>query len=284
MERAITLIEGIDVGDVPPTPNATDIDSPYLDGIREQLVNRASEHGLFPVSYKQEQKGKLIQNILPIKKTETQQISTSSGVELGLHTELAFHPYRPSAVFLLCLRGDSTAVTTYAHVDDIVKHIQPVSLVALTRLWYITTLDDSFRTGGEEDMELYCPILRGMNVGSTGANPLYEITFDEVLMRGTNEQAEQAINELKAAIKLCVKEIVLKTGDLLILNNKTTIHGRRPFQARYDGTDRWVQRMLAVYTLPPVNQIEGHVITTPFAKKKDLREALVNTYAYYNYK
>ena len=281
MDRAITLIEGIDVGDTPRTPNTTDIDSPYLDGIREQLISRASEHGLFPVSYKQEQKGKLIQNILPIKKTETQQISTSSGVELGLHTELAFHPYRPSAVFLLCLRGDSTAVTTYAYVDDIVKHIQPVSLVALTRLWYITTLDDSFRTGGEEDMELYCSILREMSDGITRVDPLYEITFDEVLMRGTNEQAEEAIDELKAAIKLCVKEIVLKTGDLLIINNKTTIHGRRPFQARYDGTDRWVRRMLAVYTLPPIGQLEGHVITTPFAKKKNLHEVLKSKYAYF---
>jgi len=280
MDRTITLIEGIDVGDVPQTPNTTDIDSSYLDGIREQLMSYASEHGLFPVSYKQEQKGKLIQNILPIKKTETQQISTSSGVELGLHTELAFHPYRPSAVFLLCLRGDSTAVTTYAYVDDIVKHIQPISLAILTRLWYVTTLDDSFRTGGEEDMELYCSILREINDGVTGSNSLYEITFDEVLMRGTNKQADEAINELKAAIKLCVKEIVLKTGDLLILNNKTTIHGRRPFQARYDGTDRWVQRMLAVYTLPPVNQLDGHVITTPFAKKKDLHEVFKNKYAY----
>ena len=280
MDRAIKLIQGIDVGNVPPTPDTTSFDTPHLEGIREQLIARASEHGLTPISYLQEQQGKLIQNILPIKKTETQQISTSSNVELGLHTELAFHPYRPSAVFLLCLRGDNTAVTTYAYIDDIAKHMKTESLSTLTRLWYITTLDDSFRTGGEEDMELYCSILREVNDGVARNSPLYEINFDEVLMRGINEQAIDAIGELKDTIRLCVRHIVLKAGDLLMLNNKTTIHGRRPFEARYDGTDRWVQRMLAVYTRPPANQLDGHVVITPFAKKKDLREMLKNTYIY----
>ena len=66
------------------------------------------------------------------------------------------------------------------------------------------------------------------------------------------------------AIEKCTKEIVLKTGDLLVINNSTVIHGRKPFDARYDGTDRWVQRMLVVRTYPPTDHISGHIITTKF--------------------
>jgi alpha-ketoglutarate-dependent taurine dioxygenase len=56
----------------------------------------------------------------------------------------------------------------------------------------------------------------------------------------------------------------LETGDLLVIDNNKTIHGRKPFQARYDGTDRWVQRILVRKELPPSDQINGHIITTEF--------------------
>jgi L-asparagine oxygenase len=60
----------------------------------------------------------------------------------------------------------------------------------------------------------------------------------------------------------CVQEITLQTGDLLVIDNNKTIHGRKQFQARYDGTDRWVQRVLVRKELPPSDQITGHIIHT----------------------
>ena len=74
-----------------------------------------------------------------------------------------------------------------------------------------------------------------------------------------------ALEELELAIQKCIKEIVLKTGDLLVIDNRKTIHGRKPFQARYDGTDRWVQRVLVRKELPPIDQRDGRIITTTFS-------------------
>jgi L-asparagine oxygenase len=90
------------------------------------------------------------------------------------------------------------------------------------------------------------------------------ITYDNFFMRGINIYADLALAELNYAIQKCTKEIVLKTGDLLVIDNSTVIHGRKPFQARYDGTDRWVQRMLVRKNLPPKDQIDGNVIITKF--------------------
>ena len=129
----IILFKNLDIGFVPNTPA-----TPFPNSIKQTSSDKSSLVFLkyaqkfgHPVSYVQEQKGQLVQNIVPVHKTETQQISTSSKVELALHTETAFHPYKPDYVLLLCLRGDPNAVTTYANVEDIFKKLD---------LWVIATL------------------------------------------------------------------------------------------------------------------------------------------------
>ena len=84
---------------------------------------------------------------------------------------------------------------------------------------------------------------------------------------GTEEsrlQAELALLEMREAVNSSTNEVFLKTGDLLVINNDCTVHGRKPFQPRYDGTDRWVQRMLVVREMPPPEQVNGHMIITEF--------------------
>ncbi|WP_244204015.1 TauD/TfdA family dioxygenase, partial [Streptomyces tricolor] len=36
--------------------------------------------------------------------------------------------------------------------------------------------------------------------------------------------------------------VTLAPGDILVLDNDLVVHGRVPFTARYDGTDRWLKR------------------------------------------
>ena len=258
-DKGIFLHGGVGIGSVPKTPA-----TPFPSSVNEQsskesartLLHYAHQLG-YPIAYAQEQNGQLIQNILPVHKTEAQQISTSSKVELALHTETAFHPYKPDYILLLCLRGDDKAATTYANVNDIVEMLSPEVIKALKQPWYKTAVDDSFRTHGEPQKEFILPILSEVNNQLT-------ITYDNFFMRGINDIANLALAEMNAAIMKCTKEIVLKTGDLLVIDNSMVIHGRKPFQARYDGTDRWVQRMLVRKQMPPDDQIDGNVIVTKF--------------------
>jgi L-asparagine oxygenase len=254
MNRQTTLIRGVDIGDVPPTPMGEFEESPFFAKTRKVFISQAKTYG-FPISFSQEQKGSLIQNIYPKKKMEEMQISSSSKVELGLHTETAFHRFRPTAVLLLCLRGDSNAATTYAHSDDICAKLKPATLATLTRMWFTTSLDDSFRMNGEEDVKITCSILNETPRETYPSPRLFDICYDEALMTGTNGQAVDALGELREAIKSSIQTITLEAGDLLVLNNRTTIHGRLPFEPRYDGTDRWLQRMLVTDTMPPDNYI-----------------------------
>lgn len=251
---SITLYESVEIGVVPPTPAQPYFQSSLLFYAQQTLLQYAGKFG-YPISYIQEQQGSLIQNIVPVHKTETQQISTSSKVELGLHTETAFHPYKPDYVMLLCLRGDHKAITTYANLSDILKQLDLHTRRVLKQKWFTTGIDISFRTNNEPDQEIPISIVDELD-------GMLTLTYDELLIKGTNDLAKEALEKVSKAIKNCTQEITLKTGDLLVIDNRKMIHGRKPFQPRYDGTDRWVQRMLVRKQMPPADQLNGRIVLT----------------------
>lgn len=262
----VTIYRNMAIGDVPPTPAHPMIDESITPESRKSLLDMGRILGT-PVSYAQEQNGRLIQNIVPVHKTEYQQISTSSKVELQMHTESSFHPYRPSHVLLLCLRGDESAFTTYADDFDIIEKLSDEAINVLKMPWFTTQVDDSFRTNGEPNMKMTTSILRENTVSVYSS---WMMTYDSAFMEasGVDEksqvEAERALEEMRMAVDASTKQVALKTGELMVIDNRTTVHGRKPFQPRYDGTDRWVQRMVVIGTLPPPDHISDHVITTKF--------------------
>jgi len=261
----ITIYRNQRIGEIPATPSISIVD----ESVTPESIKVLKEYGSIlghPVSYAQEQNGRLIHNLLPVYKTEYQQISTSSKVELEMHTESSFHPYRPSYVLLLCLRGDEAAATTYADDFDIVPRLSQEAISVLQKEWFTTQIDQSFRLDGQPDIDVRTAILEKINQDSD-----YKITYDSWFMKAVGDgsddsrlQAERALQEMRDAVNSSTKEVVLKTGDLLVINNDCTIHGRKPFQPRYDGTDRWVQRMLVIRDMPPAEHVDGHMITTKF--------------------
>jgi hypothetical protein len=60
--------------------------------------------------------------------------------------------------------------------------------------------------------------------------------------------------------------VALRTGDLLVVDNSVSVHGRSSFPARFDGTDRWLQRTFVVSDLAAsATERQGRVITTRFS-------------------
>jgi hypothetical protein len=91
------------------------------------------------------------------------------------------------------------------------------------------------------------------------------LTFDADLMIGADREAEDALGQLRALVEQRHTGVVLSAGDLLVVDNHVAVHGRSPFRARFDGTDRWLQRAFVVTDLAPsVADRTGRVITTRF--------------------
>lgn len=230
------LFRNLDIGDIPPTPNSL-LDIPETPKAESLILEHARKIG-HPVGYLQEQNGLIVQNIFPIKKTAEQQISSSSKTTLELHTETAFHPHLPDYLLLLCLRGDENAGTTYANLSDILKDVHIGVVNILKKDLFETSVDESFRTNGEENSTVRMPVI------SYDLNRKYIMKYDRAVMNGITTEAQMALNVFNKAVEKNKQTIFLKTGDLMIIDNSITVHGRTSFNAKYDGTDRWLKRVV----------------------------------------
>ena len=61
-------------------------------------------------------------------------------------------------------------------------------------------------------------------------------------------------------------EVYLRPGDLLALDNRHWLHGRTPFEAVYDGRDRWLQRL---YFSEELDRLEA-IVDVGVAVRADL--------------
>ena len=74
-----------------------------------------------------------------------------------------------------------------------------------------------------------------------------KLLFDQDLMFGVNEDAD---NLKKKIIDIYYKdrnEHNLQTGEIILIDNMRAVHGRSPFYPKYNGDDRFLIRCFAVY-------------------------------------
>lgn len=252
------VLRHVPTGDVPATPPSPT--SPTGKDLRSELSLLAVARMLGePIGYAPEHGGSIVQNLVPTPDAVGRQTSTSSGVDLAFHTETAFHPHLPRYLLLLCLRGDPAASTTLASVEDLLPGLSPEAVDALRRPIFRTAADESF--GGSPDAPVgpARPVL-----GGTDALPT--LCWDEELTSSEDPAGAAALEQLAAAAATRHRSLVLEAGDLLVVDNRRCVHGRSPFQARFDGTDRWLQRTFVVPSLAPsALERTGRVVTTSFA-------------------
>jgi L-asparagine oxygenase len=250
------LVHGLDIGDPGPTPAEMHPANAWARSATS-LLDAATRLG-DPVGYAQEHGGQVVQNIYPLAESVGQQISTSSDVSLAFHTETAFHPHKSHFLLLLCLRADPGAATTLCSVDAVVPQLANDVVSTLGEARFRTGVDLSFGRG-DGWMTAPAPVL---GIGDDGARTL---TYDGELTVGTDDDARDALAAVADAIASTSTSVVLDAGDLLVIDNRRAVHGRSTFRARFDGTDRWLQRTFVVDDLATIADRRGSVITTRFS-------------------
>jgi L-asparagine oxygenase len=251
------LLRNLAIGEVPATPPEPTAVTTKSNASEMLLVAVASLLGE-PVGYEPEHGGDMVQNLVPVRASSGRQTSTSSRIALMFHTEAAFHPHRPKYLLLLCLRGDSNAKTTVASIHDALPHLGAQVIDTLFQPRFRCAIDESYLHGRRNSLGAPTAVLSGDR-----SNPT--MVFDEDLMVGTDVEAESALHELGAELAANHRAVALGGGDLVILDNDVVVHGRSPFEARYDGTDRWVQRIMVVSDLAAsAGERVGRMITTVF--------------------
>jgi hypothetical protein len=253
------LLRGLPVGELPPTPPEPMAPVDKSDATELRLLAMASVLGE-PVGYLPEHGGDVVQNIVPVQRSATAQTSTSSKVDLMFHTEAAFHPYRPRYLLLFCLRGDPQAETTVASIHAALPFLDPDVVDVLFEPRFRCAVDESYLHGRQNVLGPPIAVL-------SGPRDQPAMVFDEDLMIGVDEVAEEALGLLGQALAAHHQSVVLEPGDLMVIDNNLVVHGRSPFTPRFDGTDRWLQRAFVVEDLAPsAAERDGRVITTVFGE------------------
>ena len=242
------LISGLPLDrDLPPTPADPHARVNKGSYVTELWLSSFGSALGSPFAYQQEQSGSLVQNVCPTPGNAHNISSESSAIELGFHTEMGFHIHQPDYLLLLCLRPDHdrSAKTIISSVRMIVPELTPHQRAVLSEPLFRPGIDYSFGSvNATRGNGPATPVLYG-----DPYDPFFNFDFD--LMVGLSAEAEDCLRALRAAADRTKQWVRLAAGDLLIIDNRRAAHARSVFAARYDGQDRWLQRMCVVRDLLP---------------------------------
>ena len=204
-----------------------------------------------------QQNGHIIHDVFPIKQYEHEQLGFSSKEPLTWHTEDAFHDYRPDYLALMCLRNPDSVGTycgkpDYASLTDEQRSylfgqhytIKPDNSHLSVNNFHSDTqsaaeLETSFR-----DIEQMVSAPKKLSVLFGHPDDPYLRIDPYFMARAEDPKAQEALEALIRLIDDSYREYPLQQGDIVMINNLRVVHGRRSFAARYDGTDRWLKRLL----------------------------------------
>jgi len=194
-----------------------------------------------PAAYLAEKSGALVHDVVPVPGSEAFQGNEGS-VMLSFHNENAFHAHKPDYVLLLCLRADHEKVAGL-RVSCIRKALDKLSkecVEALFRPIYITSPPPSFGDAGQ---------LTEPHSILSGAPDDPDMLVDFAATKPLGPDAVEAMRELQRTLAATADTIYLEAGDLAIVDNRVSVHGRTSFTPRYDGRDRWLQRTFSMRDL-----------------------------------
>jgi Fe(II)/alpha-ketoglutarate-dependent arginine beta-hydroxylase len=197
-----------------------------------------------------QQDGHLMHEVLPIAGDETKQLSSASQTLIDWHVEDAFHQFRADYVGLMCLRNDDGTETTYAPIEWVELDDDVVDVLFEPRF---TIRPDESHTAHRSEGD-QAAVRRYAGIEKLRASPeqvsvLFGprsspyIRADPFFMDGMAADLQAALEHLVAAVDKELRSVVLRPGDVLLVDNYRVVHGRKPFVARYDGRDRWLKRL-----------------------------------------
>jgi len=264
---ASVLIRGLAAeADLPPTPQrANPTGGAQLSLLSEVVLLGVATTLGEPVSYRAEKNGAILQSVFPVETERNSPSNESSSSMLDLHTELVFSRRKrtcpldvdsPDFILLWCLRSDPDrdAATLVAAVDDLCAGLRRGHLRVLSEPRFELRAPFSFTRDLPDDRPWVgpVPLLRG-------ESPHRRAAFDLACgTRGLDAEAESALAALRHTAKVpgVTKRIVLQPGELLILDNRRCAHGRTPFPARFDGSDRWMLRLYVRRSLAGMEPVD----------------------------
>jgi Fe(II)/alpha-ketoglutarate-dependent arginine beta-hydroxylase len=249
--EGMLVVRGYPVEYPGPTPESWDYEQSYKPNLDiDYLAVLLSTIVGDVFAWETQQKGKLIHDLIPIKGKGQSQTGYGSDVELLLHTEDSFHQLRGDYVSFYAVRNDDEIATTFASVANF-SLSNDVKKVLFQKRFSIKP-DESHLDNSQ------------LSEGATSAHYISDLCDDRhkiALLYGNfdhpflcfdpfytgevvdDPEAKEALDQLCIEVKKHTFKYSLRAGDICVVDNRRVVHGRGAFNAKFDGTDRWLKRI-----------------------------------------
>jgi enduracididine beta-hydroxylase len=212
-----------------------------------------------PIGWSTQQDGYMVHDVLPIQGHEDEQLGTGSEQLLCWHTEDAFHPSRGDYIALMCLRNPDGVATTVGSIGN--AKLDRADIDTLFEPHFVIWPDNSHlekhqsgeckeAKAADNNLKSAYERINKMNTNPEKVSVLLGhpdspyIRLDPYFMGPADSEAAQAAyDRLVKVVDQNTIEYVAEPGDVLFIDNFRAVHGRKPFFARYDGSDRWLKRV-----------------------------------------
>ncbi|WP_369214569.1 guanitoxin biosynthesis L-enduracididine beta-hydroxylase GntD [Streptomyces flavofungini] len=212
-----------------------------------------------PFGWATQQDGHLVNDVFPIREYEHELLGTGSKTPLTLHTEDAFHPHRADYIILSSLRNPDSVPVTVAEADFSVLPDDVLDVLFQSRFHIIpdkSHLSENNTVRTEEDRQVFENIARlidglGLVPVLTGSRSHPLLCFDATHMSAPprDPEAVRAFAAVSELLDAGLVDCALEPGSCVFMNNHRVVHSRTAFDARYDGTDRWLKRVNVTHDL-----------------------------------
>lgn len=250
----VMVIEGLDVDDhsIGPTPHGWSefgkTTTLRLDIMFFLLASLIGD----PIGWDGFQGGRMLHDIAPRKERTGVQVGNSDS-ELDLHTEEAFHPFRPDYFGLMCLRNEAAVSTTFVQIADL--HLTDDEQSVLRREIFSLDPDAAYRPIDIRDQRAEA---FGESSRTARSQEYFDefvalvyghpdepyFRYDEAYMQSPRDrEADEVLTRVRHRLRDKSQELVLRQGDVVFFDNRRTVHGRRSLRASYNGRDRWLKRL-----------------------------------------
>jgi Fe(II)/alpha-ketoglutarate-dependent arginine beta-hydroxylase len=211
-----------------------------------------------PFAWSTKQDGHIMHTITPTRGDEAEQLASSSRTQLTWHTEDAFHPLRADYLGLMCLRNPDRVETTLACTHDVEPAAREHPVLFEPRFRIVP--DGSHLSSRPQSPHIEIPAELKARARDRIARMLADpepipllfgdpvspyLRLDQYYTSAVagDEVAARALGLLLASVDNGLKRYALRPGEICFIDNYRVVHGRTAFEARYDGTDRWLRRL-----------------------------------------
>jgi L-asparagine oxygenase len=247
----ITNLPISEYGEKPPLNHANLVKIDKTNYISENILTAVAVQFGEPYSMHCEGRG-LINNLIPTRSTSSQVTGLGADSDLRFHAEnsalrfITGNDCSPSALLLTGVKQESNPPRTrLSDARLALKLVSDTERTILQSPLYAVKLPYRWRGYAAGYDTLHTRMIPLIEEDRNGLI-VHAAFYGDMISYCANVEAERAAKAFEEALESVAHDEVIAPGELIAIDNRTTLHARTPFKASFDEegrAQRWVQRL-----------------------------------------